>query len=122
MANPLIVGGVLSATGTGAVGVYCYSDTDIVDVVSITATTSIFAGVGATARVHGTQFDPTATGGTGTVESLAGDRSAWDALNYQSRHTNDIDNASGIHHTISGLATLLAATSDLILASQIFGG
>lgn len=29
-----------------------------------------------------------------------GDRSVWDALNYQTRHANDIDIAAGIHHTL----------------------
>ena len=40
---------------------------------------------------------------------LLGDRSARDALNYPSKHANDIDNAAGIHHTLGSGAGQAAA-------------
>lgn len=48
--------------------------------------------------------------GTGTVEPLASDRAAWDALNYSTRHTNDIDDSPiAIHHTLGTGADQAAA-------------
>lgn len=43
----------------------------------------------------------TLTNTTGTIASLSGDRSVWDALTYPERHTNDIDlSLTSIHHTL----------------------
>lgn len=109
MANPLIIGGRLTASGTGAIGIYCSGDTTIAHVDSITATTSISVVSGATALVIGNQFDPTATAGAGTVEYQYGDRAVWDALNYQAKHANDIDNAAGIHWTKAELDSIYLA-------------
>jgi len=42
---------------------------------------------------------------------MNGDRSAWDALNYQTRHANDINNPTGIHWTLDGLGDSLIPDS-----------
>lgn len=48
--------------------------------------------------------------GAGTVEPLASDRAAWDALGYAARHTNDADDsATAIHHTLGTGADQAAA-------------
>lgn len=52
---------------------------------------------------NGVRMDP--VGG----EPSQGDRSAWNAEEYQARHANDIDTASGIHHTLGVGATQAAA-------------
>jgi hypothetical protein len=38
---------------------------------------------------------------------MAGDRSAFDALNYPLRHTDDIDAPTGIHHTEAGIIDII---------------
>lgn len=45
-------------------------------------------------------------GGSGTVEPFASDRAAFDALAYQTRHANDIDQTTGIHWTKTELDSL----------------
>lgn len=59
------------------------------------AATSILVNSGGIAYVLDDQGNTYS--GAGTVEPLESDRSVWDALGYQARHTNDIN--SGIHWT-----------------------
>ena len=66
-------------------------DADIAHVHEIDATTSIHVAIGETAYVYGSEYDTSATNIVGTLASLPGDRAAWDALSYATRHTNDKD-------------------------------
>lgn len=60
-------------------------------------------------------------GQDGTPEP--GDRSAWNAASYQDLHTNDLDDATGIHHTLGAGATQAAPgnhTHDFSSVTQYF--
>lgn len=72
------------------------------------ATTTIDVNAGGVAYVLGDEGNTTS--GAGSVEPLASDRAAWDALNYAARHTNDADDsATSIHHTLGTGADQAAA-------------
>jgi hypothetical protein len=74
-------------------------------------TRGINISAGGTLYTSASQYDP--TGCLGTIISEPGDRAAWDALAYQSLHANDIDEVTGIHHTLTELDTrYLAALPD----------
>lgn len=95
---PLIRNCVLISLGT--VGVEVTGNMVLVDN-QIEAPTNIYVNSGGRAyvsSVEGITYD-----GPGDVEPLAGDRSVWDALNYQSRHANDINAATGVHHALASL-------------------
>lgn len=91
---PLIQDCVLVALDTvgfevtgGVVIVNCLTD----------AVTSILVNAASIAYVMDDQGVTYDTSSGGIVEPLAGDRSAWDAAGYSTRHTNDIN--AGIHWT-----------------------
>jgi hypothetical protein len=62
--------------------------------VELTYRLDVTYGGGANILTNGVRMD------TPTGEPTQGDRSAWDAEVYPSRHANDIDTVLGIHHTI----------------------
>lgn len=97
-----IIGGVITATGAGAIGIAAENIDVVVDHVDeITATVPINIAAATTVTVIGSQFDQTAVVNAGTLEYLYGDRGAWNALDYSIRHTNDIDDSvTAIHHTL----------------------
>jgi hypothetical protein len=98
MARPRVIGGILIATGTGATGVLVSGDAEILHVDQIDATTSIDIATGATAYVNGNRFDPTTVAGGGTLESLPGDRAAWDTTQNPDQHARDIQEDTYTYH------------------------
>lgn len=100
---PLVRNCVLISTGT--IGLEVSGKAALVDN-QIEASTQVLVNASSVAYVlndEGTTYS-----GAGTVEPIAGDRSAWDALDYAARHTNDADNVAGIHHTLGTGATQAA--------------
>lgn len=98
MANPLVIGGVLTAIGVGAIGISVSGSCTIAHIDQITATTSIHIGAGSVCSAYSCQFDPTSITGGGVLESLSGDRAAWDTGGYPLRHASDIDDATFGYH------------------------
>jgi hypothetical protein len=103
-----------SATGTGAADVSVEGgaiilDADL-DTISIAA-----SGI---AYVRDVAY--TTESGAGEIEPMQADRGAWDALAYQARHANDIDNAAGIHHTLTGLDAIYLRKA--LVSGHIFVG
>lgn len=95
---------------SGGIGVEVSADSALIaHVHEMIAATSIKVSGGATAKIIGNQFDPTAVDVTGTLEYLPGDRSAWDVANYAARHASDIDAATFDYHrnpALSGTYTV----------------
>ncbi len=58
----------------------------------------------------------TTQNGTGTIEPVQSDRAVFDALHYQLRHANDIDDAAGVHHTQSALDALYQPLAAILTA------
>lgn len=98
MANPIVIGGILKASGTGAIGVSVSGACAISHIDLIEATTSINLNTGSVCSAYGCEFDPRTISGGGVLESLPGDRSAWDTIDYPIQHASDIDDLSYIYH------------------------
>lgn len=126
---PLIFDCVLSATGTAASAIRVTDTARIVSCVLDGEVQDILVLDGATAQVSGNEFDVSTLQGSGVLEPLQGDRSAWDALDYAARHTNDTDSAAGIHHSWDYLSSIFVAkdssiflTNELDYGSIFIGG
>lgn len=68
----------------------------------------------ATVHLDDLDYRTSSLGSGAVVEPLAGDRSVYDALAYQARHTNDVDDAAGIHHTQAALNQIYLKRQDLL--------
>lgn len=101
---PLVRNCILISTGT--IGVVVNGKGVLIDN-QFDASTNI--SVNAAAIAYVLNVEDVTYGGAGTVEPLSGDRSVWDALGYQARHANDIDEAAGVHHTLGTGADQAAA-------------
>lgn len=96
--------------GTGGVyGLYVYSSggaeiTQVYDGTAKAATKDLYvADANATVILYALHYDTYTN--NGTMTPAGGDRSAWDALNFPSKHANDID--VGIHWTEDGILDLV---------------
>lgn len=98
MASPLVSGGLLTATGVGAIGIDVNGACTIAHIDKIDATTSLNLNLGSIASVYSCQFDPRTIAGSGTLQYLTGDRAAWDTSDYSFEHARDIDESLYTYH------------------------
>ena len=97
--QPLIIDCVLVATGTDAIGVDVTGSATLAHNLIAADTAEVRVRANSQADVIGNEYVTVDVQGNGVLNPIAGDRAVFDALDYQARHTNDIDNATGIHHT-----------------------
>lgn len=109
MANTRVINCIVEATGTSAYGVSLSLNTDLIGNVLSGATSDLAVISGATVNVYGNQYATTSI--SGTLNALAGDRAVFNALAYQARHADDIDNVAGIHWTKTELDSLYGSGS-----------
>lgn len=97
MANSFVIDCVAIASGANAIGISVSIDADLYFNIC-TATTGILVGGGATANVYGCEYAVGVEVGSGILNSLQGDRSAWDTGDYPTRHAFDIADSTFVYH------------------------
>lgn len=100
----------LSLVGSYGIGLYVEGEAYGLDSFIDDLTTDLSIAALATLYAHGIVYNTVDI--DGTIVALAGDRAAYDALNYPTRHTDDTDNPSGIHHTLSALDAMFLTPAE----------
>ena len=103
MSDPLVFGCRVNASGASGVGVRCNGNASLLfsDVDGVTS--DLRVETGAVLSVYANQYETTA--GSGTIQALRGDRSAWDVVNYPAFHAKDIEDSNPVYHNPAGAAT-----------------
>lgn len=120
MSDPLCLDCILTASGTASSAVRVNGIVRLVDNILSGGTQDILVQTGSTAQVEGNVLAASTLEGTGAIVPYYGDRSAFDALSYQARHANDIDDVAGIHHTFSAIDARYISTT--LMDSHILVG
>jgi hypothetical protein len=103
MTSPLITSTRATANGTNGIGIRISADAIIHNTTARGTVSDLTLQAAAALLADNIDYTTSTLGAGATIEPLAGDRSVYDALDYQARHANDINDASGIHHTITAL-------------------
>jgi len=102
MANPIIILCRVNASGASGIGVRASGNGTLLLSDVAGSSSSIRVEAGKTLSVYAAQYETVA--GTGTLEPLFGDRSAWDVDGYPVRHASDIDAGLPVYHVGPGNA------------------
>lgn len=110
MANTRVINCIVQATGTSAYGASLTLGIDLIDNVLSGATLDLVVATNTTVNAYGNQYATTSI--SGTLNALAGDRSAWDTTTYFDRHASDIDDATFTYHNDPASPPLGAALTN----------
>lgn len=102
MANPIIIICRVNASGASGIGVRASGNGTLLLSDVAGSSSSIKVEVGKTLSIYAAQYETVS--GSGTIQALRGDRSAWDTDNYPILHAKDIDDGTPEYHVTPGTA------------------
>ena len=102
MANPIIILSRVNASGASGIGVRASGNGTLLLSDVAGSSSSIRVEANKTLLVYAAQYETVA--GTGILEPLFGDRSAWNVTGYPTRHASDIDAGLPVYHVGPGSA------------------
>jgi len=100
MANPIIILCRVNASGASGIGVRASGNGTLVISDVAGSSSSIRVEADKTLSVYAAQYETVV--GTGTLQPLEGDRSAWDVDGYPNLHASDIDSGLPAYHVTPG--------------------